>query len=129
MVSWPTPLLFKQNFLLLRLRGSYARRGRSLPTWHQRRARTSGGLCERKVALQRGLPERTARRKLAPERLADIAEGTGEFAKAPVEAQLKAMMLLLAYSYGSSGAVQVAHEEESNALVIKRVIGVSDTSV
>jgi hypothetical protein len=69
------------------------------------------------------------RRKIVPERLGDLAAGTGEFSEAPVEAQLKAMALMLAYSYGPPGSVTVGHEQQTDTLIIKRVIGISDVDV
>jgi hypothetical protein len=69
------------------------------------------------------------RRKLAPEQMADMAEGKGKYAKLSTLHRHQILMDLLAYAFGKPVAIQVTDNSENNTLIVKRVIGVRDDDI
>jgi hypothetical protein len=69
------------------------------------------------------------RRKLAPERMAAMAAGEGEYAKLPVAVQHAITMDLLSYAYGKPTVLNIVTNNETNVTLVKRVIGVNGDDV
>jgi hypothetical protein len=75
-----------------------------------------------------GLAREICERRRLPQVLGEIGAGIGKYADTDMATRVKAIQLLLAYGYGAPVAmarVTDAHE----AVVIKRVIGVTDANV
>src|SRR5262249_61476160 len=84
--------------------------GKFLPGWKGGPGRPADFMNE-KLRFAAQMRHELRRRGIVPQRLADLAQGVGEFAQTPIETQLRAMALALAYSYGPPGQVQVSHDE------------------
>jgi hypothetical protein len=66
------------------------------------------------------------KRKLAPEKMADMAEGKGQYSKLSPMHRHQILMDMLSYAYGRPAIVQITDNSQNNTLIMKRIIGVPD---
>jgi hypothetical protein len=68
------------------------------------------------------------KRKLAPQRMADMAAGVGKYARLGPKFQHQVLMDMLAYAYGRPAQI-VSSDVDAELTLVKRVIGISDADV